>query len=520
MPFKKTDIYKIILLILAIITVVMGIIIFITPPSIFPDPSWGFQVMRSMQMGGGFNLIIGPNPTDISKNLASFLSWWSPGQYLVPYFFKSVFNVNAGQASAITITIGNLSGLAGFYFFFKKIGFTKLVSAISLVFIVCQQAFWVPYAFYNGGEVLLFGFEGWFLYGCVAIEKPGIKLVAFVLLSGWIGFICKSSFMWIYASGILCLWIRLCYTKNNLFDWIKRGLWLGIPAILSLATIYVFYLSKGENPASASGGFKLTWEALSFPMATPLLSGFSVDDLLNGLIYRNEAATFTAGETLTILLLLAILSLLLMVIILRYIPNNNYRLFIVIFYGMSILFFGYSFLRQAAISYEGRHFRIIGLLIAPGVIYLVNRFKLYGQIAFLLLCVVIAYKSFLFTMSMHRSNRLAAHGSSGIAQSFIDQPALAYIMRLDQQKTNAIFVFINADLGLEIRHNRIVTVDPYDENTINDIIPYKGHAGPIYMLLPADYTGNKAAVMAKYFPGYSDFTPIRISKNYLLYTAQ
>jgi hypothetical protein len=520
MPFKKTDIYKIILLILPIMTIVMGIVIFLTPPSVFPDPGWGFQVMRSMQMGGGFNLITGPNPADISKNLASFLSWWSPGQYLVPYLFKSLFNINAGQASAITITIGNLSGLAGFYFFFKKAGFTKLVSAVSLVFIVCQQAFWVPYAFYNGGEILLFAFEGWFLYGCVAIEKPGIKLAAFVLLSGWIGFICKSSFMWIYVSGLLCLWIRLCYLQNNLFEWIKKALWLGVPAILSLVTIYVFYLSKGENPASASGGFKAEWKALSFPMATPLLSGFSVDDLLNGLIYRNDAPVFTPGETTAILLILTALSLALILAIIRHVPKSNYRLFIIVFYNIAILFFGYSFFRQAAISYEGRHFRIIGILIAPGVIYLVNRFKLYGQITFLLLCTVIAYKSFRFTSLMHRSNQLAAHGSSGIAQSLIDQPALDYIIRLDKQKSNAIFVFISVDIGLEIRHNRIVTVDPYDENTVNDIIPYKGHAGPVYMLLPADYTGSKAAVMTKYFPGYSGFMPTRISKNYVLYTAQ
>ncbi|HEY0244005.1 MAG TPA: hypothetical protein VGC01_00450 [Mucilaginibacter sp.] len=498
----------------------MGIAILIIPTAIFPDPSWGFQVMRSMQMGGGFNMLIGPDPADISKNAASFLSWWSPGQYLAPYLFKSLFGLNSAWAIAITITLGNLIGLAGFYSFFKKLGFTNLVSAISLVFIVLQQAFWVPYAFYTGGEILLFAFEGWFLYGCVALTKPDLKLVAFILLSGWIGFVCKSSFMWIYVSGLLCLWIRLSANQNTLLGWIKKGFWLGIPAILAIATIYVGYLSKGENPASSSDGFKLSWEALGFPLASPLLSGFSVDDLLDGLIYHYDAPIFTPAQTALVLLLLAMISLAIIALIYRYIPYKNYRLFVVSFYCISVLFFGYSFLRQAAISYEGRHFRLIGLLIAPGVIYLTERAKRYGQIAFIILCLGIGYKSYLFTRATRHGNALYAHGPSGISQQFIDQPSLNYILSLDQQNTNAIFVFISADIGLEIQHNRIITIDPYEEDTVSDMVPYKGHAGPIYFLLPAEYTGRKASIMFKYFPGYKDFTATQLSKSYVLYTAR
>jgi len=521
MLIKKQNTYKIILLIITAITVIMGILIFISPTSIYPDPSWGFQVMRSMQLGGGFNLIIGPNPVDLSKNLATFLSWWSPGQYLVPYFFKSILSINAAHAAALTIVIGSLLGLAGFYCFFKKIGFSQLVSALSLVFIVCQQAYWVPYAFYNGGEILLFAFEGWFLYGCVTLTKPGLKLLAFVLLSGWIGFVCKSSFMWIYAAGLLCLWIRLSIGQVKLLDWIKKGFWIAIPAVISLATIYVCYLSKGENPASASGGFKLSLEAFAFPLGSPLLAGFSVDDLADGLIFHNEPSPFTPGEITAILLTLAILSLALIILIIRYIPNKNYRLFIIVFYSVSLLFFGNSFLHQAAISYEGRHFRLIGLLIVPGVIYLIGRSKLPLQLAFIVICGFIAFKSFEFTRITRKGDKAGAHGVTGLSQQFIDQPSLNYIMALDKQNIKALFVFISADIGLEIQHHRMITIEPYDaEIADDDRIPYLGHAQPIYMVLPMDYTGKKAAVMFKYFPGYKNFTATRLSKNYVLYTAQ
>jgi hypothetical protein len=327
--------------------------------------------------------------------------------------------------------------------------------------------------------------------------------------------------MWIYISGLLCLWIQLSSGQTKLLTWLKNGLWLGVPALLSLAVIYVVYLSKGENPASLSGGFKLSFEAFGFPVASPLLAGFSVDDILNGLIYNISGKPYTYTYAIIILAVLVVLSILLMAALIRYLPHNDYRLFIVVFYGMAILFFGYSFLRQAAISYESRHVRIIGLLIIPGIIYLLSSSKLPYRLVFMLMCVIIIYKSCQYLIYFPGTNKKAAHGISGISQQFIDQKSLNYILDLDKQKTNALFVFISADIGLEIRHNRIITLDPYDASVAEaDRTPYMGHAGTIYMVLPANYAKKELAVMYKYFPGYKDFTTTPLSKDYTLYTAQ
>ncbi|HEY2582750.1 MAG TPA: hypothetical protein VGI43_13130, partial [Mucilaginibacter sp.] len=164
MDSKNKNLYKILLLITGIAVLISGVILFYIPPAIFPDPGMGFQVLRCMQLGGSFNVFTSPDQGDISQNYSEFLTWWSPGQYLIPWLFKLIAGVNTGRAIAITITVAQLLGLAGFYAFFKKIGFTPFISALSVVFIICQQAFAVPYVFYNGGEVLLFAFEGWFLY--------------------------------------------------------------------------------------------------------------------------------------------------------------------------------------------------------------------------------------------------------------------------------------------------------------------------------------------------------------------
>jgi hypothetical protein len=361
MSFKQPRLHQIILSAIGLLMLVMGVLLFFAPPAVFPDPSWGLQVMRSMEMGGSFNSLTSPDQGDIAQNYSEYLTWWSPGQYLVPYFFKLVFAVNTGQALAITVALGEIFGLAGLYVFFKKVGFSPLVSAVSLLFIICQQAFVVPYVFYNGGEILFFEFAGWFLYGCVYFTNPNWKLLLFVLLSGWIGFFCKSSFVWVYAAGLLCLWIRLCTSKAPVQVWIKKGLWIGLPALLSIICIYLFFLSKGQNPSSESSGIQLTLQTFSFPLASPLLSGFSLDDMLHGLILHTDKVILVPPASIIVLLLLAVLSLFVVIRVVKYVPNKNYKLFVTIFYLIAIVFFGVAYLCRFRISYEARHFRIIGL---------------------------------------------------------------------------------------------------------------------------------------------------------------
>src|SRR4051812_39183471 len=97
--------HQIVLALTGIATVVIGLLTLIHPAAAFPDPSWGFQVMRGMQMGGGFNMLPGPNMANIAKNNPAFLSWWSPGQYLAPYALIKLFGLNIGQANALLATI-------------------------------------------------------------------------------------------------------------------------------------------------------------------------------------------------------------------------------------------------------------------------------------------------------------------------------------------------------------------------------------------------------------------------------
>lgn len=520
--FTSNSYHKYIIAATALFILITGILIYIYPAAVFPDPSWGFQVLRGMRMGGHFNMLPSPDMTDLSKNNPSFLSWWSPGQYLVPYFFISLFKLNIGQANAVVVIICSLTGLAGLYACFKKIGFSANIAALSIAFIACQQAFIIPFVFYNGGEILLFAFAGWFLYGCIAFTKTNWAAMLFILASGIIGFFCKSAFVWIFFSGLFCLWLRLSSGKE-IKQWLLNGISIGIPAVLSIAIIYATYLSKGDNPASDSQGLKLAWETFSFPLAAPLLAGLSVDDLTNGLVNHAGPAVFNPLWTIIVIVLLAIISLTLVIYLYRVIPYTNYKLLLAIFYTISVLFFGITFLRQANISYESRHLRIIGLIITPGIIYLITKLGTPYRLLVGLTWLFITYHSVKYlTAGYHRNRYYAAHGHTGIAQEFIDQGTLNYLHALDAQQNNAIFVFISPDLGLEIEHNRIITFDPVSDTLTadEDIYPYAGHAGPLYIVLPQNYAGKKANLYFSKFPGYHQFIPVKPGKGYLVYSAQ
>ena len=522
MSSEKQNMPTIILGAIFIVVIVLGIMLFIAPPSVFPDPANGFRVMRSMEIGGPFNHLITPDQGDIAKNTSEFLTWWSPGQYMVPYAFKVLFGVNTGQASALTILLCQLIGLAGLYAFFKKIGYSPMVSSLSLLFIACQQFFVVPYVFYNGGETLFFAFVGWFLYGCISIKNPGWQLALFILLSGWVGFFCKSSMLWMWTAGLLFIWIRLSFGKS-LTEWAKKGVWIAVPAIISVAAIWLFFLSKGQNPATASAGIKFTLKALCFPLASPILAGFSADDLSHGLIYHTGSVIFSGVWAIIVLLILTELSLWLTVSIFKRVPNKDYKLLILVFYASAYAFFAFAYLTQRSISYEARHFRIIGLMVIPGAIYLVSQAKPLYRTLFNLLWAGIAVSSVIYMVKGYTYNKdKSAHGVSGIAQQAIDQKSLDQVMALDKENTNATFVFVNESLGLEIKHNRVITLQPIGDDLKIDFDDYEydGHAGPLYIILSESYAGPKEKFILKAFPDYKGWYGSMLSDGYVMYAAK
>src|SRR5579875_1934058 len=73
--------------------------------STFPDSGWGFLTWKNMQHGGAFNVLAQPDPDNISRDMHEFLTWWSPGQYLIPGGIAVFTGLKIGWGMAITSII-------------------------------------------------------------------------------------------------------------------------------------------------------------------------------------------------------------------------------------------------------------------------------------------------------------------------------------------------------------------------------------------------------------------------------
>ena len=63
-------------------------------------------------MRGAFNSITAPDPANIANDVVTFLTWWSPGQYLVPGSFIWL-GTSYGLALSLTALIATLIGVVG-----------------------------------------------------------------------------------------------------------------------------------------------------------------------------------------------------------------------------------------------------------------------------------------------------------------------------------------------------------------------------------------------------------------------
>lgn len=145
------------------------------------------------------------------------------------------------------------------------------------------------------------------------------------------------------------------------------------------------------------------------------------------------------------------------------------------------------------------------------------------QAAFIAICLCITLYSFNYLVKGFGINKnLSAKGNTGISQINIDQQSLNTVMKLDRENKGATFVFISNDLGLEIMHNRVISLSPIaDDYKIDpDEYRYEGFAGPLFIILPINYNGPKENLIMKSFPGYTEFSISGLSDKYVLYMAK
>src|SRR5262249_21534233 len=206
--------------------------------------------------------IASPDPANIADDVVRFLSWYSPGQYLVPGFFIWL-GTNYGHALSLTTLIATVTGVVGWIQVarsFAVSSFVLFVFALGL-----NTFFYVTYPFriYNGGEVLLFAAAPWSLYAMRwAANQTPILCFAISLLSIALLFFAKLTGLIIFATNVMAISLFALINRRRLNSSIIT-MW--VAAAVAALCFMMFWLARG--PVAASGSkFIFNWLPIWFSL--------------------------------------------------------------------------------------------------------------------------------------------------------------------------------------------------------------------------------------------------------------
>jgi hypothetical protein len=339
---------------------VLGGISLLVPPFINSDSGHGFLAWRGTLVGA-VNYIIYPDRANIARDSAGFLTYLSPGQYLVPGTI-SLLGVPLGIAMTLTVALSLLSSLIGWVMVVRA--FAPRTSLATVVAVLIGSFHYSTYAFstYHGGEILLQAATPWLIL--TAYRVPQIDLVpAAVLVAGAVlfAFFAKLTGLIIVAAALVASsLVGLKFSRR-----ISNGMIGGaLGALATLAVVYVTFLSRGWTAVSATN-WSLPFENIAFASLAPWVAGMSLADPI-GLIYFALTNTYMATST-AYLLVVVPAALLVAGLVLFWRPQTTdekkFRLFCLWFYGVVAAVFILLFIHGALIELDERHFRSVGTLL-------------------------------------------------------------------------------------------------------------------------------------------------------------
>jgi hypothetical protein len=352
---------------------------FLVTPSMFTDSAWGFLVADSMARGAAFNRLIVPDPGDIARDRDLFLAVWSPGQYVFAAALERA-GLTLGAALTVVTTAFTVLGLVGWYRFYRSWGFPAASAAIAIAITAGTRQLALPFAIYNGGEVLLFGGAPWFLLllrrwrNLSPAQAIGVLIVfaalAFLKLSALV-----LAFAALAALVVGDLW------PPARIKW-RRPLTAAVIALVFVAAFYVVWYAKGRTAADSSGAsawFLVVPRFLEGWGAT--VSGMvSLGDLAARILRRPVSPILSSLDTLYLLVALPALALLVLARRRLATTHADYAGFVTALALLYVAMMAVLYGRGGPLLMEDRFFRPLSMVLLIGVVHAVagsaNRIRL------------------------------------------------------------------------------------------------------------------------------------------------
>ena len=350
-----------------IVPVMLFVVSLSIPPTIDPDSGVGFLVLRSMLQGGAFNIFTEPDPANISRDVAIFLSELSPGQYIVPGALVWL-GISYGLALSLTTFFATIIGVVGWSQVARSFGVTPLVLFVFTFGLVCFHYGTLAFRMYHGGEILLFAAAPWALYALRwAADKPPAISIAVSLLMAALLFFVKLTGLICFAANVLAISLLNVLRDRRLTSSIL-GMWAAsaISALLFLA----LWPARDWGPVSAS------WLAIWFPLAGTALAGFSGYDLLNSLfLYSSAPIVFDRAMASYVLGPLGLLFIIWVWVRLRDTQYRTMAIFLFVILAFYTTAIAAIYFWSSTLYLEERHLRYSGVIFFLLVLVAIDQYR-------------------------------------------------------------------------------------------------------------------------------------------------
>ena len=498
---------RIFVLVVGLVLALEAFVTWRVPPSLFNDPAAGWQIWQAWQKGAPFNCLLVPDSHDLSRDVAVFQAWWSPGQYLVPGLL-TLAGLSLGRAICVIGVVGNILGLAGYWRLWRTWGVSPRLAAAAGIVSVLVRPFGAIFGMANVSDELMFAAVPWIALLAWHWRALRFWQCAMLMIVLALGVGLKLSFL----TTALAMLAGICAHAV----WPSSGEERGRLAMLAAKALAIFlavkfiwdwgYLQRGTSIQPTHTLEFNNVASVTLPWGGPLLSALGGENLLGRIfLFPAHPLLADAASLWPFFILAGMATGVLVVWMWRRFTPQAYVIQVIAWLAVYGAVFSWLYATGASVSLEERHFRAAGLLLLPGLLGWIANLRAWGWrlVFFGLLGVFCLYGGTSFVTNARLRARLNAVGRLGFSHIDLTPEALIELHRIDDEKgPHTLFYVSRPEIALEIVHGRVMCmpVDSWSPEFIKKIV-FAGRPERLVIVLPkACREDGKDALVCGEFP--------------------
>jgi hypothetical protein len=355
---------------LLLVPIILFVVSLYIPPSVISDSAVGLFALRRMLDGDALNTIATPDPANIANDVVTFLTWWSPGQYLVPGIFLWL-GASYGVALSLTTLLATLIGVVGWIQVARSFAVSSFVVCVFVLGLCTFPYVTQRFLGYWGGELLLFATAPWSLYTMRwSANKPPIVCFTISLVFAALLFFAKLTGLIVFASNVAAISLVALFDRRRL-DYSTIAMWAA--SALAALCFMMFWVARGPQLPDVST-MPLSWLPILLSVAGGAFSGIYGLGLFLEHPWLHVDLQWTTA-------VLAAVGLSLMVWVWFLLRHTRYRsmaallLTIILMYSIASSM-ALRHLWGVRVSFEDRHFRYAGILFFLLLLTAVDQWRL------------------------------------------------------------------------------------------------------------------------------------------------